>query len=272
MRKSYGIRRGTRKVAAWALVVMLPVGIAHAAGTAVQLQAVAGDHVSVLTGTGPTLRVRAVAADGSAAANNVIQFRAANTKVVTFGSRGDVVARVNTDEQGYAEIPVGNLQSGKYVIQAESLSGAAAPVTFTVSAVPASALVASRISINSGANQTGAYTHTPDCGAGSGFYATPSPVSVRVTDTGGQPVQNVPISWSANLPNALSMYNCTAFNNGSCVTDANGVNSGYPFLHYSYVQNGQNLCTSTFPSSYSIIGTVTGTGISVAIPENLVGR
>lgn len=252
--------------------MMLPIGIAHAAGTAVQLQAVAGDHVSVLSGSGPTLRVRALAADGSPAANSVIQFRAADTKAVTFGSRGDAVARANTDEQGYAEIPVGRLQSGKYTIQAEALNGAAAPVTFAVSAVSASALVASRISINSGANQTGAYTHTPDCGAGSGFYATPSPVSIRVTDNADQPVQGVPISWSANLPNKLSMYNCTAFNNGSCVTDANGVNSGYPFLNYSYVQNGTTQCTINFPSSYSIIATIMSTTTSVAIPENLVGR
>ncbi|WP_143331212.1 Ig-like domain-containing protein [Burkholderia aenigmatica] len=271
MKKTYVSHRVVGKTAAWALAVMLPMGIAHAAGPAVQLQAVAGDQVAVLEGSdhGPALRVRALAADGSPSANSVIQFRTADKKVITFGSRGDPIARATTDEQGYAEVQLGHLQSGpgKYSIHAETIAGAATPVTFSVFVAQAT-----HISINSGANQTGAYTHTPDCGAGSGFYATPSPVSVRVTDDAGRPVAGVPISWSANLPNKLAMYNCTAFNNGSCVTDANGVNSGYPFLNYSYTQNGVNYCTTTFPSSYSLIANISGTGTSVAIPENLTGR
>ncbi|WP_128842266.1 hypothetical protein [Burkholderia catarinensis] len=266
--------RGRRIIFIVASAIAISIGAfastSYAAGVATRLKIVAGDNVAVLTGNnGPTLRVRALAADDSPAAGSVIEFRAIDKKAVSLGSNGDFSARATTNEQGYADVPVGRLQSGagQYLIQAEAVNGAALPVTFSVFAVQAS-----HLSINAGANQTGIYTHTPACNGGDGFYATSVPVSVLATDDAGHPVQGVPISWAVNLPNNFSMNNCNAFSNGSCVTDASGVSSGYPFIGYNYIQNGAHICTTTFPSSYSLTATISGTGASVSIPENLQGR
>lgn len=245
------------------LVALAPCATNAAVGPT-RLQILAGDHVtsSPDAATGLVLRVQAVAADGSPVPGAIVRFNNVGPQSVEFAGGDGATADFTTDRQGIAETTIQRFLSGEgaYSIEAMMVSGAAAPVTLAVqAATPA------HIAQQSGANQQGLYTHTPACNGGDGFTATSLPVAIRVTDASGNPVQGVRINWSSSLANPVTMQNCTPFSGGGCSTDANGVNSGFPFINY----NIGNTCTTTFPSTYNLIATVNGTGISVSIPEKL---